>query len=150
MKTVSVKLAVTVAATALLLGCTDNEELKEQGKLAASEFCDCYKKYSWKSCLVELRSNYEDHKHYVFADAFDDANTCGMSMLRLKAHEAATEFCDCLEKNSESKCIAELNTNYSSYTTDEFAEMLDEVNDCNYDFRVVRTSASMKPEFVLK
>jgi hypothetical protein len=152
MKTSITRWIIPMGLMFVLTCCEDNDELKDKGKQAAGEYCDCYKENSWDVCLQELRANYEDHNHYVFVDAFDDANTCGMTYIVLRGHEAATEFCDCLEEKTENKCLQELNTNYSSYNfkTEEFVDILTEVNECEYKFVLEKTSASVKSRFVLK
>ncbi|GHT24081.1 hypothetical protein FACS189430_08390 [Bacteroidia bacterium] len=123
-------------------GCEDNQEMKDQGKAAATEFCDCYKKHSWDVCFAELSANYKDHKHYAFVEAFDDANTCGVTHLELKAREAAAEYCECREEKSEDDCNTQLNAHYGSYITEEFAGILTEVNECEHEFIIIRKSAS--------
>jgi hypothetical protein len=49
-----------------------------------------------------------------------------------KGERASAEFCECMKKNSLSKCESELNSNYKYYTDDdEFIKAFNNVNDCN-------------------
>ncbi|MDR0714654.1 MAG: hypothetical protein LBF89_10425 [Bacteroidales bacterium] len=61
------------------------ESNKDQGKAAAADFCSCFKTKSRNACLEELKGQYA-HSVYIsdaFIDAFNDAQTCGVTLERI-------------------------------------------------------------------
>jgi hypothetical protein len=132
---------ISMGLVFVVTDCSDDEKYADKGHQAAIEFCDCYKKNTWDECLKELKTNYADaYKHYAFDDAFDEKSDCDITYIELMGREAATEFCDCYEKNSKDKCLKDLNA-HTSYKTNEFINILNEVNECDFKFELITASA---------
>ena len=57
--------------------------------------------------------------------------SCGETT-KEKAAKASKEVCECLKKNSKTKCEEELNKNYGSYSDNkEFIDEFNAVNNCD-------------------
>lgn len=66
----------------LLSCCKSDEELRDLGKEAAIEFCDCYRYSSQNDCLEKLKSKYSssDYMSSEFISAFNNQSTCGITL----------------------------------------------------------------------
>lgn len=70
-------------AACLLTSCEKDEEtLKELGRKAAEEFCDCYQDNSKDDCLEELKDNYSESEYMSdsFISAFNEESSCGITL----------------------------------------------------------------------
>jgi hypothetical protein len=76
-------------------GC-DVKTNEEEGKEAAAAFCNCAKSKSESKCLDELKSNYSESTYMsdAFIKAFNDAETCGVTLERTTKSSSASASTD--------------------------------------------------------
>jgi hypothetical protein len=58
----------------------DEEQYADEGKQAAKEFCECYKKKSKETCFEQLKSDYDHYTTSAFIDAFNEAVACDVKL----------------------------------------------------------------------
>jgi hypothetical protein len=83
-KTFSKKAVYLLVALGMTIGfsCDDLEDMSEEGRKAAAEFCDCFETKSRNACLEELTEKYP-YSTYIsddFIDAFNEAQDCGVTL----------------------------------------------------------------------
>jgi len=83
-------LIILVCGT-LLPSCSGNDQsdgssrVKDLGKQAAIEFCDCFKENSKDDCLDQLMAKYSqsDYLDADFINAFNDQSSCGVTLEKI-------------------------------------------------------------------
>jgi hypothetical protein len=64
--------------TTVAIACGDDYD--DEGREAAAAFCECLKTKSRSTCEKELDANYGSMYNQKFVDAFNEAETCGVTI----------------------------------------------------------------------